>query len=182
MKKNIEYDLIIVILVIFLAVLSFAVKNDAFSNIDTTKPVEKELIAKKEYSNYAWTRVRHGYGFFSDGSIYYFEFDEDDYKSYKKVSNKKEYTDYILNNGHSVRNGMIKNDVDILLNSIDKLNEDDKDFYRNCRGADMGSTIYSVFKGTEEIVLKETGDCDGYSKSYNSRTILDIIEKNIPRY
>ena len=135
----------------------------------------KKILASKIYSNYAWAITFNGTVIFNDGTIYQWEYfnnqlTEDTYNLNEEDALKK----FILNKAKKKKIKVTKKDLAKIENSIQDL---ENIINLNCPGADQGDEDISIWQNKKEIALKVSGDCIGENKTKKSQEILEILNK-----
>ena len=121
---------------------------------------DSSLLVVSTYSNFAWVSQYKGSAIFSDGTIYTWDFHGEDYKENTKdydLQSKDGLEKFILEKGTKKINSVSKSELKEMKKSINEFQ--DKDYNLDCHGADMGSSIVSIYQDDKEITIRQSGDC-----------------------
>ncbi len=165
--------IILIIILVFGFLLLVLLKNNKKETNNYRNELnndEKEILVEKTYSNYAWSITVNKKVIFNDGTIYYFSLS----------GNMNEMSNYnindakslVLEHGSKLDYKASEQDLKIIESEIKKVKEIEN---KECRGADQGSHTIAVYKDNEEIIIDESGDCEGHNDEYNK--LISTINK-----
>ena len=137
------------------------------------------LLAVSSYSNYGFYDDFKGTAIFNNGSIYTW-----DMKDFRTSDTKYDLNSqdglkkFILNYGSRRLKNVSKKDLNQINTLTNNLTNEEVAYNQKCMGADMGMYAIKVYnKNKESYILKESGNCEGNSKSNNAKKLIVLIEK-----
>ena len=134
----------------------------------------KLLVAERAYTNWAWGFSYDGKAIFNDGTIYEWEYHNDDYAD-GFPETREDRGNWILKNGTPINRVVSEKDMNEIKNNIDALGS--VNYEKEGGGADMGSSYISIWKNNEEILLKESGDWRGDNTNKEAQNLIKLITK-----
>ena len=172
MKKS--RKIIIVVLIILIVLIIFLIYKKNVKNNDS----DSSLLAVSSYSNYGFYDDFKGTAIFNNGSIYTWnmnKFRSSDTKyDLNSIDGLKKF---VLNYGRKVKN-VSKKDLEQINIFTNNLTNEEVAYDKECRGADMGMEAIKVYNKSKDVfILKESGNCEGNSKSKNAKKLIVLIEK-----
>ena len=168
-KKIISYFLVLVILFALIFIIPSLFHKEQPKELNDE---EKQILVISSYSNFAWVVTMNKKVIFDDGTIYTWEYSEEEYG----IDDIYKYTDkeFMLKNGKKLDKKVNTKDLEQIKKYIKNVEETDD--YK-CMGADQGIYNIYVVKNNEEILINSRGDCIKEIEKY--KPLVDLIKKYI---